>query len=196
MKVLFLLDPAHGENTPGKRSPDGRFLEWQWSREFINLLLSHPNRGDLDMACLVNESNEIGLSARVRRYNEFETDATKVMISIHVNAAGNGESWMKGRGFEIWTTKGQTRSDQVAEIFGSQIKEFFPDLSFRADMADDDLDKESNFTVLTGTGYLAILTENLFQDNEADVELLLSSDFNNQLAECYLSAMRLVRDMM
>jgi len=26
--MLILLDPAHGHNTPGKRSPDGTLLEY------------------------------------------------------------------------------------------------------------------------------------------------------------------------
>lgn len=31
MKVL--IDNGHGENTPGKRSPDGRLREWAYTRE-------------------------------------------------------------------------------------------------------------------------------------------------------------------
>lgn len=31
MKIL--LDPGHGSNTPGKRSPDGRFLEYRFNRD-------------------------------------------------------------------------------------------------------------------------------------------------------------------
>ena len=28
-KYLIVLDAAHGEDTPGKRSPDGRFREYR-----------------------------------------------------------------------------------------------------------------------------------------------------------------------
>lgn len=31
MKIL--LDPGHGSNTHGKRSPDGRFLEYRFNRD-------------------------------------------------------------------------------------------------------------------------------------------------------------------
>ena len=36
MKVL--IDNGHGENTPGKRSPDGRLREWAYSREIADMV--------------------------------------------------------------------------------------------------------------------------------------------------------------
>ena len=38
MKIL--LDPGHGLNTPGKRSPDGTFLEAAYNREIAQLTLA------------------------------------------------------------------------------------------------------------------------------------------------------------
>lgn len=194
MEALFILDPAHGNDVSGKCSPDGRFHEWEWSRQFINRLMAKTESYGLQMVCLVPEAYEIGLSARVKRYNAFQTDAEKIMISIHSNAAGDGTKWMKARGFEVWTTKGETPSDEIATVFCNFLENYFPDLPMRKDMSDDDPDKESNFTVLTGAGYRAILTENLFQDSSADVELLLSSEFNDVLEICYLEAMKYIRD--
>ena len=37
MKVL--IDNGHGENTPGKRSPDGRLREWVYSREIADMVV-------------------------------------------------------------------------------------------------------------------------------------------------------------
>ena len=31
-KVKVLIDNGHGEETPGKRSPDGKFREYIWTR--------------------------------------------------------------------------------------------------------------------------------------------------------------------
>lgn len=36
------------------------------------------------------------------------------LISIHVNAAGNGP-WMNARGWSAWTSKGQTAGDKLAD---------------------------------------------------------------------------------
>ena len=37
MKVL--IDNGHGENTPGKRSPDGRLMAWAYSRELADMVV-------------------------------------------------------------------------------------------------------------------------------------------------------------
>ena len=37
--MLILIDPGHGIDTPGKRSPDGRFLEYLWNRQIVDLLI-------------------------------------------------------------------------------------------------------------------------------------------------------------
>ena len=46
----------------------------------------------------------------------------------------------------------------------------------RTDLSDGDRDKEESFTILTRTRCAACLTENLFQDNRADVDYLLSPE--------------------
>ncbi len=38
--MLILLDPAHGHNTPGKRSPDGTLLEYAYTRDLANQILT------------------------------------------------------------------------------------------------------------------------------------------------------------
>ena len=42
MKIL--IDNGHGENTPGKRSPDGRFREYKYNHEIARaaVILPHP----------------------------------------------------------------------------------------------------------------------------------------------------------
>ena len=37
MKVL--IDNGHGENTPGKRSPDGRLREWAYTRKIADRVM-------------------------------------------------------------------------------------------------------------------------------------------------------------
>ena len=38
--MLILLDPGHGHNTPGKRSPDGKFLEYAYNREIATRIVA------------------------------------------------------------------------------------------------------------------------------------------------------------
>ena len=34
--MIIILDPGHGIDTPGKRSPDNRLLEYKYCREIVN----------------------------------------------------------------------------------------------------------------------------------------------------------------
>ena len=37
-KLIVILDPAHGSDVKGKRSPDGNHLEYIWRREICKKL--------------------------------------------------------------------------------------------------------------------------------------------------------------
>ena len=192
-KYLYILDVAHGKDVAGKCSPDGVHHEWIWSREFCKKLAEKLTDLKIDNMIPVASDNEPGLLNRVKLYNSLPVK-NKIMISVHNNAASNGQ-WANARGFEIWTTKGQTTSDKLADIFANSIKKSFPLLPFRADVSDGDLDKECNFTVLM-TQCPAMLIENLFQDNKQDVALLQDEAFNEALVDSYVEAIQTIENLM
>lgn len=37
--MVILLDGGHGIQTPGKRSPDGKLLEYKYTREIVDLII-------------------------------------------------------------------------------------------------------------------------------------------------------------
>lgn len=84
-----------------------------------------------------------------------------LLISLHSNA-GNGN------GFEIWTSPGQTKSDQYATKFYNEFHLKFPKIIGRKDESDKDPDKESKFFILVNTDCPSILPEWLFFDNYQD----------------------------
>ena len=178
---IVVLDPAHGEETPGKRSPDGRFREYLWSRMIIEKLAEKLD----DAGFCVRETNtskkEIGLSNRAGVCNMI--NGKKILISIHSNAAGNGVEWMSATGFSVYTTKGKTKSDKVAEELMNGFIKDFPELKARMDMSDGDKDTEENFTVIKKANCPAVLIEWMFQDNKNDVEILLSEEYTNRLVD-------------
>jgi N-acetylmuramoyl-L-alanine amidase len=49
------------------------------------------------------------------------------MLSVHVNAAGNG-SWMNATGWSAWTTKGQNNSDKLADCLYDAAEELLKPL--------------------------------------------------------------------
>lgn len=174
MKVL--IDNGHGENTPGKCSPDKRLMEWAYTREIADMVVNGLRRQGIDAERIVKENTDVPLSERCRRVNEIYHDNGKqaILVSIHCNAAGNGSDWMSARGWEAWTSVGKTKADKLATCLYEDAEHCLPGMKMRKDMADGDLDKESQFYILRHTNCPAVLTENLFQDNREDVEFLLS----------------------
>ena len=71
--MLILLDPAHGHNTPGKRSPDGKLLEYAYTRDLANQILTTLQTKGHNAQLLVPETEDIPLKERVRRANAICT---------------------------------------------------------------------------------------------------------------------------
>lgn len=173
MKVL--IDNGHGSNTPGKCSPDGRLREYAYTREIAERLVMELRKNGIDAERIVKEEIDVPLAERCRRVNEYKASEA-ILVSIHCNAAGNGSDWMSARGWEAWTSVGKTKADKLATCLYEDAENCLPGMKMRKDMADGDLDKESQFYILRHTNCPAVLTENLFQDNREDVEFLLSEE--------------------
>lgn len=191
-KLIIILDPAHGSDVPGKRSPNGKHLEYRWSREICKALANKLVANDFRVEFSNNSEKEIGLSKRVSFANhlDFNEGEIKFLVSLHNNAAGNGSDWMNARGVEIYTSKGSTRSDEFAEVIMKNLKTDFPDnniVKFR--YGNDQLGKEANFSVLMGSTYYAVLLEWLFQDNKEDYELLQNYQVNSHLVDSLVKAL-------
>lgn len=198
-RVLVIIDFAHGADVAGKRSPDGKHLEYLWSRKVGNWLAESLRDKGFEVAFTNTSNNEIGLSKRKNIANELDTPrgGVKILLSLHNNAAGDGTSWKTARGFEIYTTKGQTRSDLFADVVFRQLEKDFPSTDgykARVDTSDGDVDKESNFTVLMGNSYWGMLLEWLFQDNEDDVKLLQDEVINHKLVDSLTQAFITIDD--
>lgn len=179
MVKKILIDNGHGIGTPGKRSPgDGRLREFRYCREIAAEVEKRLRALGYDAERIVPEDADISLGQRCARVNAWCDklgSKSVALVSVHNNAAGNGSQWMSARGWEAWTSKGQTAGDTLAECLYDAARKHLPkDTKIRTDLADGDRDKEANFTILYGSRCPACLTENLFQDNKEDVDYLLS----------------------
>ena len=90
MKIL--IDNGHGHNTPGKRSPDGKFREYAYNREIAKRIVADLIDRGYNAELLVPEEEDISLNERVRRTNEHCQILGKsnvILVSVHVNAAGS-----------------------------------------------------------------------------------------------------------
>lgn len=183
MKIL--IDPGHGIDTPGKRSPDGLFREYLWNRQVADLILEGLVSAGVDACLVVTETNDVSLRNRVNRVNTIcnRLGASNVLlVSIHANAAGNGSAWMNAKGWSCYTSKGKTKSDQVAECLYDAFEEEFQDRKIRKDMSDGDRDWEENFYVLQKSKCPAVLLENFFYDNREECAWMLQEETKKRIA--------------
>lgn len=196
--LVIILDPAHGEDVKGKRSPDGSHLEYLWSRKVETLLEKELLSLGYKVYWTSQSNNEIGLSKRKQIANDIkiERDETKFLLSLHNNAAGNGIKWMTASGVEIWTSKGKTLSDLFSEKLFEGLHTQFPEnsiIKYRYGGNLGDRDKDENFTVLMGN-YYACLVEWLFQDNIDDVKMLKDDNINLKLVKALVEGINYIND--
>ena len=157
--MLILLDPAHGHNTPGKRSPDGTLLEYAYTRDLANQILAALKTKGHNAQLLVPETEDIPLKERVR----------------HVNAAGDGSQGMNATGWSCYTCKGQTESDLLADCLYTVADRILKKKVIRTDYArDGDRDWEENFYILRHSLCPAVLSENFCMDSHSNLEYLQS----------------------
>lgn len=188
---VVILDNGHGQETPGKRSPDGLFREYKWTREFVKRLKPLLEDYGYTVFEIVPELTDIGLTARANRANKICDEygaGNCVFISVHCNAAGNDGKWHNATGWSAWTTEGKTNSDRLAELLCEECE--VEGVKLRKDMSDSDKDWEKNFTVIFKTKCPAVLTENMFQDTKSEVEYLNSEEGKEQLLRIHVNGIR------
>ncbi len=192
-KYKWLFDPGHGgvidgqPQTAGKRSPvwpDGsQLFEGEFNRAIVSNLIDLCKNNNIDYYNIVDEKEDISREERINRANkQFENDKRCIYLSIHANAGG-------GKGWEIYTSRGETKSDKIASVFFQKFKEEFPQIRMRSDTSDGDPDKEAQFDVLVKTRMPAVLTENFFMDNfEECKNYLMNEEGRKRIAKAHFDA--------
>ena len=189
--MLVLLDNGHGGlingvyQTPGKRSPvwsnDTQVFEGEFNRAIVNGVIEQLTSLKIPYVNIAPEYEDTSLAERVKRANRY-AGSDCFLVSVHSNAGG-------GAGCEVFTSKGQTKSDAIATIFVQKYRQVFPNEVLRTDYSDGDPDKESDFYMLTKTKMPAILTENFFMDNERECrEFLLSREGRQKIIDYHVQA--------
>lgn len=193
--MIILVDNGHGSTSEkkGKYSPllssdmkigdeftnGGRFREWKYNRVIASQVVDILKSMDYDARLLVPEDVDVSLAERVRRVNTLCNKygaSNVILVSVHANACGGGSEWMSGQGWEAWTTKGQTKSDAIAECLYNRAEKNFKGRKIRMDKKDGDKDKEANFYIIYKAKCPSVLTENFFYDNKDDLKYMTSEE--------------------
>lgn len=180
-KMKILIDNGHGIETPGKRSPDGRFREYAYNRLIAKAVVGHLTLRDFDAELLVPEDEDITLPERVCRTNRLTCRvghpvSETLLVSIHVNAAGKGDRWYNATGWSAYTCCGHSLSDALATSLYRAARRNLPGRRLRTDWSDGDPDFEASFYLLKHTLCAAVLTENFFLDAKRDLAFLESEE--------------------
>ena len=81
MKIL--IDNGHGENTPGKRSPDGKLREYLYAREIAESVERALRAKGYDVERIVHETIDVPLAERARRVNEICARGNKCIACFY-----------------------------------------------------------------------------------------------------------------
>lgn len=191
MKVI--IDNGHGKNTQGKRSPvwtDGsQLFEWRYAREIAVMLEKKLLERGVEAVRIVPEDTDISLRERCNRVNKLCAKVgTKncLLVSIHCNAAGNAGKPMQARGWSVFVgLNASQNSKSLATIFsasaeaqGLKVRVSSPNQRYWV----------QNLAMCRDTKCPAVLTENLFMDNEQDCKLLLSNEGKQKIVKTHVQA--------
>lgn len=171
MKIL--IDNGHGVETAGKRSPDGRLREYAYAREIAARLEQALKEHGIEAVRITPEENDVPLAERCRRVNKYGAKDV-ILVSIHCNAAVDGGQWMNARGWQAIVSQNASVNSktlarfliQAAKNGGLSVMEYAHQVPYWT----------QNLAICRDTKCPAVLTENLFQDNKADVDYLLSEE--------------------
>ena len=194
--IYIILDNGHGEETPGKRSPDGKFREYKFNRVIVSMIADELDKLGISYNILVPETCDISLKERVQRANKIHQEQHKngktvILISVHANAAA-GTSWSNATGWSGWTSKGTTESDTLATCLYQAAHEILDPKGkkIRRDMSDGDEDYEANFYIIYKSSMPAVLTENFFMTTKSDVAYLESEEGKKDIVDIHIKGIQ------
>lgn len=189
-KIVILIDNGHGEDTAGKRSPDGRLREYKWTREVATRIVDTLKSQGYDARRIVTEDRDVSLSERVRRVNNVCSQVgakNVVFVSVHINAA-SGSGWSTASGWCGYVAPNASEnSKKLAQILYAESVErglkgnrSVPSTKYWT----------GNFYVIRNTNCPSVLTENLFQTNQTEVNFLLSEKGKQTVTDLHVAGLK------
>lgn len=187
--MVVYIDNGHGYNTPGKCSPDKTLREWSWNREVAKLVVDMLRELGIDTRFTCPEDNDVLLRERVKRINEacrLKGSKNVVSVSIHINAAGGDGKWHAARGWSVFVSpNASSKSKRLAEMLYDCAKAH--GLKTRRPSPTENYWTKS-LAMCRDTSCPAVLTENLFMDNEDDAAWLKTEEGKKTIAAIHVEA--------
>ena len=180
-KITVVIDPGHGKTTGGKRSPDSSLMEWEFNRDVAYRLkdLLEAQGYTVIMTVAKDDQTDPSLASRVAVANNAEN--VDLFVSIHANANGNGKTWNRAHGWEIWIHKSGGVSEKAAKAIEAATKASITEFTDRG------IKKtgvgEKGLYVSRNTEMPSVLIEHGFYTNQSECQLMKTSAFRQRLAQ-------------
>lgn len=174
-----VLDPGHGVETAGKRSPDGKYLEHEFNLDMAGRLKAQLERHSVTVVQTRTTETDVPIADRAAISNAVNPD---LFVSLHSNASGNG--WSAPSGYGIYTSaRGDSAGRNIAarailaraQAAGIQL--------WGNGLFHDGDDGTKDIGVLWRTDAPAVLIEHGFHTNINEVELLKHPVYRDLLAK-------------
>ena len=164
----IVIDPGHGDTDSGAVSLDGL------RESDVVLSIAYKVRAILEnhFEVFMTRDSDTFVSLSYRSGYANSLGDVAAFISIHCNSATNTSA----RGWEIFTSKGETEADKLAASIGKRYASRFQELPARGL-------KEANFSVLQHTNMPAVLVECCFLSNPEEAHWISSDEIQQQHAE-------------
>lgn len=190
---IILIDAGHGGMYNGKYMTDPKWGKYYKHSDTFTAYEGITNRAIATK--LMAKLKEAGMLYVQIHHDYLDTPLSGLVVNA--NAVGGNTIYLsihsnagKGKGFEVFTSKGETKSDKYAEIICNQLQKDFPEYPLRQDTRDGDKDKEEDFYVLKNTRMPAVLVELLFFDELQQALFLNSPEGQERLADSLFKAVQ------
>ena len=172
--------------------PDGtQLFEGEFNRAIVDRLMDLCKANNIDAVNLVDTQEDVPLSYRTDKANSIAKSSGKSCIYVSIHA--NGFDKESANGWSVYTSRGETKSDNIATILFEKSMREFEGEYMRKDSTDGDPDKEANFWVLAHTTMPAILSENFFMTNSDNChKYLLAEDGRDRIAKIHFEMIQQV----
>lgn len=178
-KRIILIDPGHGADTPGKRSPDGTLREYEFNRGVAKLLRDKLTSLNFDARLTVMDDVDMPLSKRTNQARDLKRQGYEViLISVHANASGN--DWSPARGIETFTND---QAEDLAELIQQSLIQETGLKNRGLKRADLHITRESGRYGIPGA-----LVELGFMTNHEEVALLKTATYREKCATAIAKA--------
>lgn len=168
--MQIVIDAGHGGTDPGAINMRLNLHEADVNLEYANRLVQLlTEAGHQAFLTRTRLDETVDLADRCCISNVRMAD---LFVSLHCNSSKNWDAC----GIEVWTSPGESASDECATEILNAIANAFPERRLRTDMSDGDPDRESKFYVLVHTAGPAILVEMGFLSNDDEATWLVDSE--------------------